>query len=104
MPKARVPPLAVVEDLYAFEEQPASLLARLWPSAFSEQLCLQRAEEALHDSVVPAVAAPTHAGSQTLAGQFLAVSAGAVLAASVAVVEQARLGDAPSPRLPHGPH
>src|SRR4028118_140931 len=102
MPKARVPPLAVVEDLYVFEEQPASLLARLWPSAVSEQLCLQRAEEALHDSVVPAVAAPTHAGSQTLAGQFLAVSAGAVLAASVAVGEQGCLGGAVSQGRPPG--
>jgi hypothetical protein len=85
-----VSPLAIVEDLDVLEEFPAGLLARLWPSSPRKQLRLQRAEETLHNSVVPTVAAPTHAGSEPMPGEPLAITSGGVLAAAVTVMEETR--------------
>src|SRR5262245_55040920 len=62
-------------------------------------LALQRAEEALHRSVVVAIAPATHARAS--AGEFQPplVLVGGVLTASVRVVNQAGLGVSPLQRL-----
>ena len=84
-------PLAVVEDFDVVEEGAGRLGTALKMGAVDE-FFLERAPEALHGGVVVAVASAAHARRDFPGGEMLAVRLAGVLASSVGVVEQPRLG------------
>ena len=83
--------LAVVKDFDVLEQG----LLRLFAGSelkMVNALGLQRAEEALHDGVVVAVATPAHADLATRIGHQGAVFVARVLHAPIAMMQQAPMG------------
>ena len=87
IPQGRVPARGIVEALDVIEHVLPCLVAREVGFA-RDPFGLQRGEEVLHRSIVPAVAGPTHQGSYAIVGhQPLELLAGK-LAALVRVMQQ----------------
>src|SRR5262249_36131455 len=68
VPQRRVPPLAVVEDLDVLHDRRPGLRPG-GEAGVMDQPLLQRGEEALHGSVVPAVRPAAHAARDPVPGQ-----------------------------------
>ena len=80
--------LAIVVDLQVFKDEGSRSVAAQQGGA-QNQLLLERAEEALARRVVPAVSLATHAADDSVRFEDSQVSGSAVLAAAIAVVNQA---------------
>ena len=90
-------PLLVVETL-KISVQVASRLRASAPRTAMDQLTLERPKEALGDSVIPAIAFPTHAAHKTRSSQMLLIDTTGILTAAVRMVQQAGL----HPTAPQG--
>src|SRR6476660_7547716 len=86
--------LAIVPNLNELEQSPARMIARLEASV-AEQLLRQRGEEALDDSVVPAIADATHADGEPRRREQTLIGLARVLASAIGVMEAA-----PRPAMP----
>jgi len=78
-------PLAVVEGFDEIEDLPASVIA-VANFPVQQEFLLKRGVEALRHSVVPAVAASTHAGRDAVDFEESSVGGARVLASLVAVM------------------
>ena len=79
--------LAVVEDLDVVVDRRASL-GEIHPSSVMHELLLERAEEALDDRVVVAVAASAHADTDPERLESTAIARARVLATPVGVMQE----------------
>ncbi len=84
-----VQPLPIIEHFDELEHLCAGLLPRVVVIPVMDQLVFERAEEALDDRVVVAVALAAHADHETLLGQQLLIGAAGVERALIAVMDEA---------------
>ena len=82
-------PLAIVEDLDVLKECGSGLTPCSEPGSMHE-LSFERAEEALHGSIVETIALSAHGGLDAMEPEQLAIVVASVLHTAIRVVDQSR--------------